>query len=83
MAEEVEKEVEATTPNEGESDNDEEGIVDEEEEESEVLVVEGVPLDTSYMTINEAYSIYPEDTVIEAMKKELSNMIEREVIGLV
>jgi len=83
VAEEVEKEVEATTPNEGESDNDEEGIVDEEEEESEVLVVEGVPLDTSYMTINEAYSIYPEDTVIEAMKKELSNMIEREVIGLV
>ena len=57
---EVESAIGSELPDEeGESDDDEEGIVGEEEEESEVLVVDGVPLDTSCMTINEAYSIYP------------------------
>ena len=62
------------------SDEDEDDV---EEEESEVLVTEAVPLDTFCMTINQAYSMYPAEKVDEAIEKELTNMIEMEVFGLV
>jgi len=35
------------------------------------------------MTIQEAFSIYPQDMVEEAIKKELQNMIEMKVFGIV
>jgi len=66
------------------SDDDyEDGEDDDEAEEAEVLMVEAIPLDTSCMTISQAYSMYPAAKVDEAVEKELSNMIDMKVFGLV
>ena len=64
-------------------DDSEDSDDDDEAEEAEVLMVEAVPLDTSCMTISQAYSMYPAAKVDEAIEKELSNMIDMKVFGLV
>jgi len=51
--------------------------------EYEVMVTEAVPVDTSCITINQAYGLYPVEVVNDAIKKELNNMINNGVFGLV
>ena len=74
-------------------DDDERENVDEDEpedadesvdvEESKVLVVEAAPVDTSCMSISEANSIYPKGIVEEAIEKEMKNMVQMGVFGMV
>ena len=61
---------------EDDEDDEELGI-----KESKVLVVEAVPIDIFCMTISQAYSIYPKDKVVEAIEKEIKNMIDMGVFG--
>jgi len=67
-----------------ESESEEEDEDDEQIEiEEKVLVVEAAPIDILYMTICDAFSIYPKDIVEEAIMKELQNMIDMKVFGMV
>ena len=84
---------EAVGTNDGSLEDNDEDASEEEDDadgtqgidlnESEVMVTEAVPVDTNCMTISQAYSLYPADLVNEAMERELTNMIEKEVFGFV
>jgi len=69
-----------TTDGEEKSESESEDE-DEEEEEIKVLVTEAAPVDTSCMSIGQAYSIYPKTNVEDAIAKELQNMIDMGVFG--
>jgi len=54
---------------------------DDEEEECKVMVTEAASVDVSCLSIAQALSFYPKETVEKAIENEMENMIKKQVFG--